>query len=297
MRGTVTKYQTKAGTRWRIVYDLPPDPETGERRQTSRRGFETKSEADAALLEVMGKVRDGMYIDPSRATVRDYLVDEWLPSREPREGGRGHRGSVAIGTWHTYRGDIRAYVLPRIGHVPLQQLTPQHVERLYDELEESGGRHGQGLSPTTVANVHAVLHKALADAVTRGHLIRNPTDAVEAPRPDKPDADWWTVEELRSFLTHVTDDDQYAMWLLFATTGMRRGEVAGLTWEDVDLDAGTVRVDWTLGVVDSKPTWKRRPKSKSGQRTMSLDPAGRSTRSASTAHDKLSGVSRPEQHG
>jgi integrase len=77
---------------------------------------------------------------------------------------------------------------------------------------------------------------------------------------------------LGAFLTEVRDDRLYAMWLLFATTGMRRGEVAGLAWGDVDLLAAQVRIAWTLGVVQSKPTWKRRPKSAAGERLMALDP-------------------------
>lgn len=63
------------------------------------------------------------------------------------------------------------------------------------------------------------------------------------------------------------------MWMLYATTGARRGEVVGLSWDDIDLRAGKVSIGWTLGVVGSKPTWKERPKTKAGERVMSLDPA------------------------
>ncbi|HEX9766939.1 MAG TPA: site-specific integrase, partial [Nitriliruptorales bacterium] len=130
------------------------------------------------------------------------------------------------------------------------------------------------LSPTTVANVHNLLHKALADAVKRGRAKRNPADAVSAPTRSKPAARWWSVEELRAFLLSVRDDELYAAWLLFATTGARLGEVAGLTWDDLDLETGWMRVDWTLGHVDDdkRLTWKPRPKSKAGERRMTLDP-------------------------
>jgi integrase len=118
-----------------------------------------------------------------------------------------------------------------------------------------------------------VIHKALADAVKRGLIHRNVADAVDTPSPIRGEQNVWTVEELRRFLTHVREDTLYAAWLLFATTGMRRGEVAGLARADLDLDAATLRIDWTLGVINGKPTWKPRPKSKAGERTMSLDPA------------------------
>lgn len=150
------------------------------------------------------------------------------------------------------------------------------------------GPDGQGLSTKTVANIHGVLHKALKDAVKRGKVPRNVVDAVDPPKPERPQTDVWDVNQLRAFLTHVRDDDFYAAWLLFATTGMRRGEVAGLTWHDLDLDTGTVRIGWTLGVVDNKPMWKPRPKSAAGNRVLALDPAAvealRARREAQTEH-------------
>jgi integrase len=152
-------------------------------------------------------------------------------------------------------------------------LTPADLNRLSDELEESGGRNGRGLSGKTVANVHGVLHKALADAVKQGRVARNVADAVDPPKASKPRTDVWTGEQLRAFLLHVRDDRLYAAWLLFATTGMRRGEVAGLTWPDLDLEAATARIEWTLGVVDSKPILKPHPKSEAGERSMWLDPS------------------------
>jgi integrase len=77
----------------------------------------------------------------------------------------------------------------------------------------------------------------------------------------------------RAFVTHVRGDRLYAAWLLFVTTGMRRGEVAGLAWDDLDLDSGMLTVNWQLGILDSRPTLKPRPKSRAGARTMALDPA------------------------
>lgn len=254
-----------------------------ERRQRSKAGYSTRRDAERALRDAEHARDRGGLVDPSKVTVTDYVRGEWLPSREPARGGRGHRGQVSIGTWATYRSDLEAHVIPRIGDIRLQQLTGADLTRLYDELERSGGRRGQGLSPKTISNVHGTLHKALSDAVRVGRLARNPADAVDAPRPDKAPTRVWTVPQLRLFLEHVADDRLYAAWLLFATTGMRRGEVAGLAWDDVDLDAAAVRVSWTLGVVDSKATWKPRPKSKAGERTLALDPA---TVDALRAHRK-----------
>lgn len=274
MKGSVSKYRMTAGTRWMIRYDAPRRQD-GRRRQIIKRGFRRERDAALALREVLTRVDKGTHVDPSKVTLREYLVDEWLPARAPGdpEAGRGHRGKVAIGTWTKYRTDLEAYVIPSVGHIRLQELRPDDLAALYDDLEQTGGRAGRGLSAKSVVNVHGVIHKALTDAVRRGRVARNVADAVERPRASRPRTEVWSVDQLRRFLDQVRQDRLYAMWLLFATTGMRRGEVLGLTWSDLDLDAGRARVEWTLGPVDSRPTFKRRPKSEASERTMALDPA------------------------
>lgn len=273
MKGSITKYKTKTGSRWMIRYDVPRRAD-GRRRQIIKRGFGRERDAALALRGALKRADEGRHVDPSRVTVREYLIEQWLPAREPGdpEAGRGHRGKVAIGTWSKYRTDLEAYVVPRIGHIRLQELRAEDLAELYDELERTGGRAGTGLAAKSVVNVHGVIHKALADAVRWGRVASNAADAVERPRASRPRTEVWTVDQLRRFLAEVRADRLYAMWLLFATTGMRRGEVLGLTWSDLDLDAGKARVEWTLGPVDSKPTFKRRPKSEASERTMALDP-------------------------
>lgn len=274
MAGEVKPYETARGRRWRIDYELPPDPSSGERRRTTRRGFTTKREAERALRETLGAIEDGTHVERSTVTVAAYLRDEWLAARRPRgEGGRRSRGSVSEATWEEYRKVVEHYVVPAFGGVRLQELRPVDITRLYDELERTGGRSGTGRSPKTLANIHGVLHKALDDAVRLGRLTRNPVNLVDAPRPGRARTAVWDVAELRRFLEHVREDRLYAMWLVFATTGMRRGEVIGLSWDDVDLESGSTRVSWTLGMVGGKPAWKPLPKTKAGERTLALDPA------------------------
>lgn len=249
------------------------DPPRLERRRDLHSGYATRKEAERACTELLRHLDTGSYVDPIKLTVGGYLLEEWLPAREPhvRSGAR-HRGQLGVQTWHAYKADLERYVIPRLGEVRLQDLRPAHLNGLYDYLESAAGRRGTGLAAKTVSNVHGVVHKALADAVKQGLVPRNVADAVQAPRAERVRSGVWDVEQLRTFLAHVAEDRYRAAWLLFATTGMRRGEVAGLAWPDLDLDSGTVTVDWTLGEVAGQATWKPRPKSKAARRTMSLDP-------------------------
>jgi integrase len=256
------------------VIERDPDPLTGKRARDWYSGFATRKEAERERVKLRD-LDEGRYVDRSMLTVAEYLEDHWLPARKPKsaQSGRGHRGQVSIATWTGYSEICEAYVIPRIGKKFLQGLTRQDLDFLYDDLEERGGRRGQGLAPATVSNVHTLMHKALADAVKRGLVAHNVADAVDAPSPVQPEQTVWTVEQLRRFLKHLWQDPLYAAWLLFATTGMRRGEVSGLARDDLDLEKAKLRIDWTLGVIHGKPTWKPRAKSKAGERTMSLDPA------------------------
>jgi integrase len=161
--------------------------------------------------------------------VRSFLLDEWLPDREPK---------LRATTYANYQTQIRTHVLPALGSVELQRLSPAQLNSFYRALLVGGRHDGQGLAPKTVKNIHAILHRALKDAVRWGYVVRNVADAVESPKARSPEMRVWTPEQLRAFLAHARTDRLYAAWLLVATTGMRRGELAGLRWVDVDLDAG-----------------------------------------------------------
>lgn len=182
--------------------------------------------------------------------------------RRPDAANSNRRRQLSLSAWSQYDTDIRAYVVPHIGQLPLQELKVEHLHDLYDHLELVGGRRGSGLSPKTLANLHGVLHKALGDAVRRGRLSRNVADRVEAPTAERVQLRWWSVEELRAFVDHVEGDRLYAAWLLFVATGMRRGEVAGLAWEDLDLNRRRLTVQWQPGLIDNQPIFKPRPKSR-----------------------------------
>lgn len=216
----------------------------GKRQQRLKGGFATEEEARAAMTRLQVEVRDGTHVDPQSLTVGKWL-DRWLAGVDVRPS-----------TKDSYELHVRARIKPAIGDVRLQDLEPMDVRALYAELKQSGGTSGRPLSAKTVHNVHLCLRKALSDAVRDRLIARNPADAAHK-LPDRPEMRWWNAEQLRQFLDHVSEDHLAALWRLAAMTGMRRGELLGLRWGDVDLDHAVVAVrrQWSKagGGVDYRP--------------------------------------------
>jgi integrase len=170
---------------------------------------------------------------------------------------------------------VEAYIVPRLGSTPLQSLTPAKLNAFYADLLESGAvKTGGKLSARTVRYTHTILRKALSEAVRWSLLTRNIADQADPPRErsgSRTQMRVWSAIELRAFLDHVADDRLSAAYFLAATTGMRRGEVLGLRWRDLDLDAGRLGISQTLITVDYEMRFST-PKTDRGRRSVALDP-------------------------
>jgi integrase len=256
----------KRGDRWYFWVELDRDPD-GRRHQLSRGGFRTRKEAERAYAEARDEIRRGNFVMPAKTTVATFLVGEWLPAI---------RASIRPSTHDHYSKMVDGYVVPRIGSRQLGALTPGQLNTLYADLLVDGrrlsGSRSPGLSPKTVRHVHTLLHKAFSDAVRWGSLSRNPADRAEPPRPRTPEMKVWDVAQLRGFLSHVQADRLGPVWLLMATTGMRRGEVVGLRWSDVDLDGARISIVQTHVLVNRRVIVSE-PKTLKGRRSVALDPA------------------------
>lgn len=155
----------------------------------------------------------------------------------------------------SYSQKLRLHVVPHLGHVPLQRLTTAHIDGLYRQLEREGRADGNGgLSPRTVRYIHTILRKALAAAVYDGLLASNPADRAKPPTARQalpPEMQTWSAEQIRRFLDSQREDRLYALWVVYATTGMRRGEALGLRWSDIDLDSARVSIVRAVSRVDN----------------------------------------------
>ena len=232
-RGSIRQRSKVRKNSWNLQIYLGTDPVTGKKRYHADTVRGTKSEAERRLTELLREKDTGTFTKPSRLTVREYL-GQWF-----RDYAETH---VRRRTQEGYRGNLDRYILPRIGDVPLDKLTPRHVQEMESELLRNGGTQGRGLSPTTVLQVHRILSNALGSAVRLGIVVRNVAGAVEPPRITQYEAPTLAWNEVNSLLEQVTDPFYQTLFLLVIQTGLRRSESVGLQWRDVDLAAATLSV-------------------------------------------------------
>lgn len=266
-KGSLFKEVGKDGTvSWRVRVDMV-DPVTGKRRQPQRT-YKTKREAEAGMAQWLVEIERGTAVNTSKMTVGEYLQD-WLTTSA--------RHRVRPTTFESYQKLVRSYILPVLGAVPLQKLTPTQVQAFYAAQLTEGrdGNKAKGLSPRTVRYLHAILHRALKEAVNLGLVARNVTEAVAPPKDRRRAVASWDVADVQRFLDVAAGDHRYGpVWLTALHTGMRRGELLGLRWQDVDLDANVLHVRQALSVVASDDGPKLtfgEPKTHSGRRTIALD--------------------------
>jgi integrase len=246
MRGTVIR----RGAKWSVVVSLDPDPVTGKRRREWHSGYPNRRAAEDARIEILARLQRGEHVAPDRISFGEYLLERWLPARESQ---------LRPSTFESYGHNVRDHIVPGVGQARLQGLSADVLTRFYGE------RLRGGLSARTVRYLHAVIHKALADALRWGLVVRNVADAASPPsnkaaKPPPPRT--WSATELRTFLDSVQGTRFEPLWTVAATSGMRRGELLALRWSDVDfaraqlaipvsksgrgrsvaLDAGTVAV-------------------------------------------------------
>jgi integrase len=263
-RGSVK--QAANGT-WGLIVDIGS---AGERKQTRRRGFPTRKAAQTELTRILGSLEHRAYVAPKRQTVNQFLTDIWLPAIQH---------TIKPSTFESYRRNVRLHVAGRpIGRRQLQDLDGSDLNALYAQLVSGDDQHRK-LSARSVAYVSTILHRAFRDAVKWQAIVRNPVEASDPPKPSsKPEMATWRATELAMFLSGTAEDRLSGAWWLLATTGMRRGEVLGLRWAEVDLDAGRLRITRTLITTEvqrkGEPgmAWGT-PKTAKGRRQVALDPA------------------------
>ncbi len=252
----------KRGNTW-TAYWFTTDPATGKRKQHSKGGFRTKGAAQEHLNDVLGKVQTGAWAPDKKITVGE-LLTEWLAAKR----SQGLRAT----TLAQYQNVIDSWLVPHVGAVQLAKMSPSQAQQLVGVLRAEGSRTSGALSSRSVQLSITVLKAATSWALEAGLVGRDPLAGYRRPRAQtaKGAGAAWTVDEARAFLVAVSDDRLVAAWTLLLTRGLRRGELAGLGWDAVDLEGGSLQITRTRVLVGGEPV-DSVPKTEAGRRTIPLD--------------------------
>ena len=249
---------------WEIKWDAVTDPATGKRKTRYASVKGTKKEAEAELVRRLATVHNGNEVEPSRITVADYIRD-WLDNAD-----------LAPKTIERYRQLAEQQIIPHLGATTLQKLRPMNVESWHGKLLVSGGKGGKPLSARTVGHAHRVLHRALARACTVEIVSRNVASVIKPPKVEieevqilKPAEIADLFGKLERYNLHSRPHAMLPLVTVALATGMRRGELLGLQWGDVDMDAASLKVE--RSVEETKAGLRlKTTKTKNGRRTISL---------------------------
>jgi integrase len=246
---------------WELKYDIDADPQTGQRRIRYASFKGTKRGAEAELVRLVAAANRGDYVDPTKATLGDFL-DRWEAWAATQ---------VSAKTLERYSELLKHHVRPPLGAARIQKLRTVDFAELYGKLQKSKPEGG-GLAPRTVGHVHRLLHRVFGHAVKWGLIQSNPVASAEPPRVQRTEIEILAPGQIKAVLDALRGRPLYHVAVIGLATGMRRGEMAALRWGDVDLDNGMVRVERSLEQTNAGLAFKP-PKTKAGRRVVSIPPS------------------------
>ena len=225
--------------RWEGRYTAGHDPETGKAIYKNVLG-RTQAEAKAKLKAAIEKTKSLDVTKAGKYTV-DAWMDEWFENYA--------KVKVRPSSHQTYRGYIDNHIKPNIGKIPLEKLTSLELQKLYKKLLTSGRidrveskKQAKGLSPKTVRNIHQIIASAMKLAKEQRLIVADPTEGCALPKLEHREMKTLPVEQLTSFLKEAKESGVFEMYYIELATGLRRGELLGLKWEDIDFKHANLRV-------------------------------------------------------
>lgn len=221
-----------------------------DRREVYR---ETEKEAVAALLKLRTEIAAGTLPKTNGLTVADFFTHWLADTIKVRTRPRTHEA---------YSGLVRLHVIPTLGAIKLQQLSPLHVQKLLREKQEDG------LSANTVRRIRDVIRNGLSDALRWELVARNVAKQASTPRVAQREMVIWTVDEARTFLESIRQEPLEAAFVIALATGLRRGEIVGLRWQDIDLERQTLTVSGAVQRITGRGLVRSDPKTNGSRRTL-----------------------------
>ncbi|HZO56004.1 MAG TPA: hypothetical protein VFB63_25060 [Bryobacteraceae bacterium] len=239
---------------WELKFDAGRDPATGKRKIQYHAFRGNKRAAQVKLAELIASVGQGSYVEPSKATVADFVrarVDQWEAA-----------GNISARTAQRYRQLVENQIAPHIGAKPLQKLTRLDIEEWHATLKSGG------LAARTIGHAHRVLSKALGDAESDGAVVKNVGRLQRAPKVAE--SEMVIVRDVPAVVTKIEGERLYVPAVVALSTGMRLGEILALREHRVDLDRGVIEVREALEETKANGIVFKPPKSKAGRRDITL---------------------------
>ena len=216
--------------------------------------YKTEAEAIAARNKALRALEQGMWVANSRQTVAEYL-GYWLE--------HVHKSRIAVTTYQDYQGMVDLHIIPSLGHIQVQKLTMKQIQMFCSALQEK-------LSPGRVKNIHALLHAAIDHAVKEDLVARNVTEGVQLPREETKERVVLTLEQADQLLKATEEQWLKVLLAVAVTTGMRRGELLSLKWQDIDIIKRSLQVNRNLIEVRGQGFREKGPKTKNSRRKITL---------------------------
>jgi integrase len=245
-----------------VRYDAGFDGEGG-RTQKYKSGFKLKSDAEDFLAKQRTDINQGTYIEPEKMFLFEYL-NQWLADK---------KNSISPTTYNGYEINIRCHISPYIGGIRLQELRAAHIRSLYSKLQghrkikiRDVKRNFKPLSGTSIQYVHRVLSKALEDAYMEETIHKNPAKLVTPPPKNRFEAGFLTANQIKGMLEKFKDDALYIVVFLSVVLGLRRGEVLGLQWGNIDMEQKIIYIRKNYIMNSGKPELTDKPKTDSSIR-------------------------------
>lgn len=259
------KYTTKQGQLWMFKIDTGINPETGKRQTTTRRGFKTKKEAQAAASKLEQEMINGISLNTQNLTYKD-VFEQWF---------KIHSKTIKASTKKSIESKFKKHILPRFGQLKIREITRTYCQKMINEIAQT---------ITSVNDIKIQANQVFKYALKMDIILKNPLEYVTIPKQQKElvtdtdenaceERNYWRKDEIKKFLTIVKQDcslRDYVIFHLLIYTGARKGEILALTWDNIDFETGSIRFWKTLFQTDGKHLFQT-PKTKDSKRSISLD--------------------------
>lgn len=250
-------YFRKRGSTWSFTIDVGQDPTTGKRRQKTTSGFRTKKEAEKACAEIVTEIERGnVNLAQNKETVGGFMK-EYLETTLRNEIERTtYEGKLAI---------MNNHIIPNIGHLKLQKVTPMDLQKLINDLQK------KGLNPGTIRNIMRLVNQTFRTAAEWGFITRNVTMYAKKPNYKSKKHTVWSKAEWETFLESTSSSRYYPFYLIALNSGLRPGEILALSWDHIHFKQKYIRVERT--VIYTKENGieiKESPKNDSSRRNVTI---------------------------